>query len=41
MRLEAIGLKFKWKKWKVEQTEVEYLGHIISSEYIKPSPLKV
>ena len=31
----------KWKKCKVEQTEVQYLGHIISSEYIKPSPSKV
>ena len=26
---------------EVEQKEVEYLGHIISSEYIKPSPMKV
>ena len=41
-RLAASGLKLKWKKCKVEQqTEVEYLGHIISSQYIKPSPLKV
>ena len=40
-KLAASGLKLKWKKCKVEQTEVEYLGHIISSEYIKPSPSKV
>ena len=40
-RLAASGLKLKWKKCKVEQTEVEYLGHIISSEYIKSSPMKV
>ena len=40
-RLAASGLKLKWKKCKVEQTEVEYLGHIISSHFIKPSPMKV
>ena len=40
-RLAASGLKLKWKKCKVEQTEVECLGHIISSQYTKPSPLKV
>ena len=41
MRLAASCLKLKWKKCKVEQTEVEYLGHIISSQFIKPSPMKV
>ena len=40
-RLAASGLKLKWKKCKIEQKEVEYLGHIISSQFIKPSPMKV
>ena len=40
-RLAASGLKLKLKKCKIEQKEVEYLGHIISSQFIKPSPMKV
>ena len=40
-RLAAAGLRLKWEKRKIEQREVEYLGHVITKGRIKPSPAKV
>ena len=40
-RLAAAGLRLKWEKCKIEQEEVEYLGHVITRGQIKPSPTKV
>ena len=40
-RLESAGLKLKHSKCKFFQTELKYLGHIISSKGIRPDPEKI
>ena len=40
-RLEKAHLKLKPKKCRVFQTEVEYLGHIVSEKGIQTDPKKV
>ena len=40
-RLRAVGLKIKLSKCQFVRKEVKYLGHIVSSDGIKPNPEKV
>ena len=40
-RLAENGVRLKWKKCKFGQEEVEYLGHVISKNAIRPSPSKI
>ena len=40
-RIKEAGLKIKFKKCSWIEKEVEYLGHIVCREGIKPSPKKV
>ena len=40
-RLEKANLKLQPKKCRVFQTEVEYLGHIVSEKGIQMDPKKV
>ena len=37
-RAQAVGLKLNSKKSKIAMSQVEYVGHIISSDGLKPSP---
>ena len=39
--LATAGLRLKWEKCRVEQREVEYLGHVITKGRIKTSPSKI
>ena len=40
-RLQEVGLRLKREKYSFCVSEVEYLGHIISAEGLKPSPNKI
>lgn len=40
-RLRAVGLKLKPEKCKFLRPELEYLGHVISSEGVSPNPEKL
>ena len=40
-RLDNTGMRLKQEKCKFNQTQVEYLGHIISEQGISPSETKV
>ena len=40
-RLQEAGLRLKTEKCSFCVSEVEYLGHIISAEGLKPSPNKI
>ena len=39
-RLKAVNLKLKWKKCKLFQTEVTFLGHVVGADGIRPDPEK-
>ena len=39
--LKAAGLKVKISKCQFAQTEVKYLGHIVSADGVRPNPEKV
>ena len=41
MQLEKYNLKVRIEKCSFGQTELEFLGHIVSGEGIKPSPKKI
>ena len=40
-RIKRSGLKIKFKKCSWVMKEVEYLGHVVCREGIKPSPKKI
>ena len=39
-RLREVNLKLKWKKCKLFQTEVTFLGHVVGPDGIRPDPEK-
>ena len=41
MRLRDAGLKINPKKTKIAAREVEYLGHLVSGDGVRPSPKKI
>ena len=40
-RIKVAGLKLKPEKCKMLQTEVVFLGHMVSAAGIKPSPTNI
>jgi hypothetical protein len=40
-KLREINMKVKLKKCKFREKEVEYLGHIVGSNGLKPDPKKI
>lgn len=40
-RAQSYNLKFNYDKAKIRKTEVTYVGHVITSEALKPDPEKV
>ena len=40
-RLGEVGLKIKLSKWQFIMAEAKHLGHIVSSEGVRPNPAKI